>query len=152
MFNIFFYSWSRKCQQLSIRNGNTNGLNNTINSKENICSRWSRGRSGRDRMIVWFTTTCAISVYHHLTCEFESRSWRGVLDTALCDKVCQWLATGRWISPGTPVSSTNKTHRHHITEVLLKVALNTTTPLDGAGLVYYDRQWLLLLCPSRQTH
>jgi hypothetical protein len=25
---------------------------------------------------------------------------RGVLDTTLCDKVCQWLATGRWFSPG----------------------------------------------------
>jgi hypothetical protein len=25
-----------------------------------------------------------------------------------CDKVCQWLAAGRWISPGIPVSSTNK--------------------------------------------
>jgi hypothetical protein len=22
--------------------------------------------------------------------------------TTLCDKVCQWLATGRWFSPGTP--------------------------------------------------
>jgi hypothetical protein len=30
----------------------------------------------------------------------------------LCDKVCQWLATGRWFSPGTPVSSTNKTDHH----------------------------------------
>jgi hypothetical protein len=28
---------------------------------------------------------------------------------------------------GTPVSSTNKTNRHEITEILLKVALNTTT-------------------------
>jgi hypothetical protein len=28
--------------------------------------------------------------------------------TTLCDKVCQWLATGRWFSPGPPVSSTNK--------------------------------------------
>ena len=28
---------------------------------------------------------------------------------------------------GTPVSSTNKTDRHDITEVLLKVALNTIT-------------------------
>ena len=27
---------------------------------------------------------------------------------------------------GTPVSSTNKTNRHEITEILLKVALNTT--------------------------
>ena len=29
-----------------------------------------------------------------------------------CDQVCQWLATDRWFSPGTPVSSTNKTNRH----------------------------------------
>jgi hypothetical protein len=46
--------------------------------------------------------------------------------TTLCDKVCQWLATGRWFSPGPAVSSTNKADRHDITEVLLKVALNTT--------------------------
>ena len=50
---------------------------------------------------------------------------RGVLDTTLCDKVCQWLATDRWFSPGTTVSSTNKAVRHDITEILLKVALNT---------------------------
>jgi hypothetical protein len=30
----------------------------------------------------------------------------GILNTTLCDKVCQWLAAGRWFSP---VSSTNKT-------------------------------------------
>ena len=48
-----------------------------------------------------------------------------VLDTTLCDKVCQLLATGWWFSPGTPVSSTNKTDRHDITEILFKVALNT---------------------------
>ena len=45
--------------------------------------------------------------------------------TTLCDKVCQWLAAGRWFSPGTPVYSTNKTDRHDITEILLKVALST---------------------------
>ena len=45
--------------------------------------------------------------------------------TTLCDNVCQWLATGRWFSPGPPVSSTNKTDRHDITEISLKVALNT---------------------------
>ena len=45
--------------------------------------------------------------------------------TTLCDKDCQWLATGQWFSPGPPVSSTNKTDRHNITEILLKVALNT---------------------------
>jgi len=47
---------------------------------------------------------------------------RGVLDATLCDKVCQWLATGRGFSPGTPVSSNNKTDRHDVTEILLKVA------------------------------
>ena len=52
---------------------------------------------------------------------------RGVLDTTLNDKVCHWLATGRWFFPDTPVSSTNKTDRHDITEILLKVALNITT-------------------------
>ena len=49
-------------------------------------------------------------------------------DTTLCDKVCQWLATGRWFSPGIRVSSTNKTDRHDITEILLKVALSTIKP------------------------
>ena len=48
-----------------------------------------------------------------------------VLDTTLCDKVCQWLTAGRLFSPGTPVSSTNKTDCHDKTEILLKVALNT---------------------------
>jgi hypothetical protein len=33
----------------------------------------------------------------------------------------------QWFSPGTPVSSTNKTDCHDITEILLKVALNTIT-------------------------
>jgi hypothetical protein len=33
--------------------------------------------------------------------------------------------TGRWFSPGTPVSSTNKTDCHDIIEILLKVALDT---------------------------
>jgi hypothetical protein len=50
---------------------------------------------------------------------------RGVLDTTLYDKVCQWLPTGWWFSLNTPVSSTNKTDRHDITEILLKVTVNT---------------------------
>jgi hypothetical protein len=40
------------------------------------------------------------------------------------DKVYQLLAHGRWFSPGTPASSTTKTGRHDIAEVLLKVAFN----------------------------
>jgi hypothetical protein len=34
-------------------------------------------------------------------------------------------STGRWFSPGTPFSSTNKTDRHDITEILLKMVFNT---------------------------
>jgi hypothetical protein len=45
--------------------------------------------------------------------------------TTLCDKFCQWLATGRWFSPGPPISSTNKTYCHDIAEILLNVVLNT---------------------------
>jgi hypothetical protein len=41
------------------------------------------------------------------------------------DKVYQLFAHGRWFSPGTPASSTNKTGRHDIAEILLKVALNS---------------------------
>jgi hypothetical protein len=52
---------------------------------------------------------------------------RGVLETTLCDKVCPWLSGGRWFSLGTLVSSTNKIDHHDITEMLLKVALNTIT-------------------------
>ena len=55
----------------------------------------------------------------------ESHSWRGVLNTNLCDQVCQHLAAGRWFSPGTPASSTSKADGHVITEILLKVVLNT---------------------------
>ena len=87
-----------------------------------------RGPRGRERMVVGLTTTCAISAYHHWSCEFEPHSWRGVLDTTLCDKVCQWLATGRWFSLGPLVSSINKIDRHNITEILLKVTLNTIKP------------------------
>jgi hypothetical protein len=44
---------------------------------------------------------------------------------AASDKVYQLLAHGRWFYPGTPASSTTKTGRHDITEILLKVALTT---------------------------
>jgi hypothetical protein len=40
---------------------------------------------------------------------------------AASDKVFQLLAHGRWFSPGHPASSTTKTGRHVIAEILLKV-------------------------------
>jgi hypothetical protein len=61
--------------------------------------------------------------------------------TTLCDQVCQWLSlvTGRWFSLGTLVSSTNKTDHHDITELLLKVVLNTIT------LAYFQVIWNITL-------
>ena len=78
---------------------------------------------GRDRMLVGFTTTCAISTCHHWSCEFESCS--GEVYSTLCDKVCQWFTAGQWFSPGTLVSSTNKTDRHDVAEILFKMVLST---------------------------
>jgi hypothetical protein len=48
------------------------------------------------------------------------------------------LAHGWWFSPGTPASSTTKTGRHDIAEILLKVALKykkskSSTPCQERG-------------------
>ena len=96
---------------------------------------------GHDRMVVGFIATYAISAYHHWSCEFEFHSWWCVLYTTLCDKACQWLATGRWLSQGTPVPSTNKANHHEITEILLKVVLNTIT-LTLTHKTLFSFQWL----------
>jgi len=46
------------------------------------------------------------------------------------------LAHGRWFSPGTPASSTTKTGRHEIAEILLKVALNTKNQIKSSNQIY----------------
>ena len=56
--------------------------------------------------------------------------------TTLCDKVCQWLPTGRWFSSRPPVSSTNKTDLHDITEIFLKVALSTIKQINKQKHVF----------------
>jgi len=54
-------------------------------------SIFDRGRCGRDRMVVGF-----IRYYLCNQCLSPqklwiwSHSWGGVLDTTLCDKICQW--------------------------------------------------------------
>jgi len=78
------------------------------------CIDWNQtvhdytGHRGRIVMVSGFTITYASCAYH----------W---------DKECQWLAAGRWFSLCTPISSTNK--KKHITEILLKVVLNTITQI-----------------------
>ena len=52
------------------------------------------------------------------------------------DKIYQLLAHGRWFSPGTLASSTNKTGRHDIAELLLKVALNTINQIKSNQSIF----------------
>jgi hypothetical protein len=55
--------------------------------------------------IIGFATSFATSAYHHQSCDFESRSWWGALDTTLHDKVCQLpVASGRWFSPKAQIN------------------------------------------------
>ena len=88
-----------------------------IKYNKSTVSLWQghRGRCGCDRMVVYNYRAISVWETHWSQC---------VLDATLCDKVCQWLATGRWFSPGIPVSSTNKTDLHDILEMLLKVNRN----------------------------
>ena len=79
-------------------------------------------------MVVGFTANYAISAYHQRCCEFESRSGRSVQHY-----VIKFVSDSRQdggFSPGTLVSSTNKTDRKDITEILLKVAIKTINNTD----------------------
>jgi hypothetical protein len=53
--------------------------------------------------------------------------------TAASDKVYQLLAHGQWFSPA---SSTTKTGRHDITEILLKVALKHQKSINHLNVSY----------------
>jgi hypothetical protein len=78
-------------------------------------------------MQIWSNTTKSVvlgpSELGHLSQIWLS--W-GVLDTTLFDKDCQWLVAGQWFLLGTSVSPTNKSNRHEIKQILLKVALTLT--------------------------
>jgi hypothetical protein len=68
-------------------------------------------------------------VLHLATPIFEDPTLIVKCRTEYKDKVYQLLAHGRWFSLGTPASSTTKTGRHDIAEILLKVALNTNNQI-----------------------
>jgi hypothetical protein len=50
----------------------------------------------------------------------------------------QLLAHGRWFSPGTPASSTTKSGRHDIANILLKVALKNQSIYLKANVHTYS--------------
>ena len=101
---------------------------------------------GHVRMVVGFTATCAISAYHHLSCEFEPHSRRGVLYTTLCGfkffSDLRQVDGFLWVRS---VSSTNKTDRHDIAEIVLKVTLNTINQTTNVLVVdLFMKCWLII--------
>jgi hypothetical protein len=79
----------------------------------------------RCRMVVGYITTYAISANSPVTLWVRIPVRRCAIDTSLCYEVCQWLAAGRFYFQGTPVSPTDQSDRHDITEILLNMGLIT---------------------------
>ena len=74
---------------------------------------------------------------------------------AASDKVYQLLSHGRWFSPGTPASSTTKTGRQDIAEILLKVALSTINQIKSIKLFFHillHRKHYTILFPRSTTN
>jgi hypothetical protein len=97
-----------------------------------IITEGRRCRPGRDRMVVGFTTTCTL-----VPITTKVVSLNPVHGEVYSIQVCQWLATGRWFSAGTSISSTIKTDRHDITEILMKVTLKLNQT-EGIFHVWYS--------------
>jgi hypothetical protein len=90
-------------------------------------------------MVVGFATNYAISAYPHYSCQLKSRS-RKVFSIQRLQGTCDKSV----VFSETPVSSTNKTDGHNITEMLLKVALNTIKQTNKTAIVLYPydhRPW-----------
>ena len=64
---------------------------------------------------------------------------------AASDKVYQLLAHGQWFFPGTPASSTTKTGRHDIAEILLKVALKHKKSKSNQRISYMYMHYNLFI-------
>jgi hypothetical protein len=64
---------------------------------------------------------------------------------AASDKVYQLLTHGRWFFPGTPASSTTKTGRHDIAEILLKVALKHQKSNHDSEVETTDMYWSVMI-------
>ena len=118
IYITFLYNFIHSTELKSIRNCD-------IYEEYWIESCLGRGHRDRGHMVVGFTSTHESSANHHYSCEFKSRSWRGVLDTKVWDKVCQWLC--QWFSSGTPVTSSNKNDCHDIQ--VAEIVLNMTATI-----------------------
>ena len=64
--------------------------------------------------------------------------------TTFCDKVYQWLATGWWFSPGSPVFCSNITDRHDKT-------MHTHYHIDPYGLLRFPSENTVSITHSENT-
>ena len=119
----------------------------------NMLFHYFRGRCGNEWMVVYnyLCKQCLLPLMLWVWISIWARC------TTLFDKVCQWLGTGRWFPVGPPVSSTIKTDRHDITEILLKLAWNTINQTNkqysiiytsSAGLTVYSSYLGLFILDS----
>jgi hypothetical protein len=110
-----------------------------VNQMTNLWIQWRiflYSQNATTLMIPWFFISWYhhfiddISWYHHFIDDirpgFVNYKKECTLLAAASDT--DLLAHGRWFSPGTPASSTTKTGRHDIAEILLKVALKYPPP------------------------
>ena len=91
-------------------------------------------------MIAWFFDSqlpVQISPYHHYNCEFESRSWRSVLETTLYNNVCHWKARHLTI--------TLNIHQHAIIIISLSFLVDSSSNYQYVYFyhnnVYYYRKY-----------
>ena len=104
-------------------------------------------------MVVGFTTTYAISAYHHCYCEFESRSGRGVQHYVIkfvCDlrQVAGFLRVFRFPPPLKRSTPSNKQtifwHTNYIYNALINIYQSNRINIqywsvDGKNRIYLTR-------------
>ena len=78
-----------------------------------------------------------------IICKLQKRCTRLAAES---DQVYQLFAHDRWFSPGIPASSTTKTGRHDIAEILLKVALNTTNQIKSNQINNMTKHFNFHIC------
>ena len=121
--------WCSLCTRINtILTKSANVYHLTLLGEIHTCDLWRRICTGRGAVvfvIVW--------IYNYLCnqCLSSLTLWVRIPHIAFCTRYSiMWLSLSvtcdrSVISPGTPVSSTNESDRHNITDLLFKVALNT---------------------------
>ena len=120
--HVWMFIWQYNYYNITI----CNGMNNSHQAPRCKGSSWSWLHGS------WIYNYLCNQCLSPLKLRVRTPLRRGILNTTLCDQVCQWLATGRQFSLGKLVSCTNKTDHHDITEILLKVALYIITLTQSA--------------------